>query len=119
MIGDEKRVVNAFCDWLIQNGWTISREKDFVDVVAYRGDEKLYAEAKGRTKAIGLDIDTLYGQLLRHMPNRSDTRVRFAVVVPTEARNSALRVPPNIRKLLQIDVFVVDEQGLVKQIVNE
>ena len=26
-----------------------------------RGQERLYAEAKGRTAAIGLDVDTLYG----------------------------------------------------------
>ncbi len=38
-------------------------EVDFVDVAAVRGDERLYAEAKGRTAAIGTDLDTLYGQL--------------------------------------------------------
>jgi hypothetical protein len=36
-------------------------------VFARRGDERLYAEAKGRMAAIGLDVDTLYGQLLRRM----------------------------------------------------
>jgi hypothetical protein len=38
----------------------------------------LYAEAKGRTAAIGLDVDTLYGQLLRRMP--ADQLVRQLVV---------------------------------------
>jgi hypothetical protein len=73
MIGDERRVVDAFCSHLESEGWSTSREVDFCDVVAERGpDEILYAEAKGRTKAIGLDVDTLYGQLLRRMPIADD-----------------------------------------------
>jgi hypothetical protein len=65
--GDEERVVTAYADWLQRNGWAVTREAGFVDVYAERGAEKLYAEAKGRTAAIGLDVDTLYGQLLRRM----------------------------------------------------
>ena len=68
MRGDEKRVVDAFVAWLQENGWTADTEVNFVDVCARRGDERLYAEAKGRTEAIGLDVDTLYGQLLRGWP---------------------------------------------------
>ncbi len=49
-----------------------------------RGDERLFAEAKGRTAAMGLDIDTMYGQLLRRMPPQA-TSVRFAIVVPARA----------------------------------
>jgi hypothetical protein len=67
MRGDEKRVVDAFAAWLQENGWTADTEVNFVDVCARRGDERLYAEAKGRTAAIGLDVDTLYGQLLRRI----------------------------------------------------
>lgn len=54
--------------WLETDGWTITSELYFVDVIAERAGEKLYAEAKGRTTAPGLDIDTAYGQLLRRMP---------------------------------------------------
>jgi hypothetical protein len=67
MHGDEERVVTAYADWLQRNGWTVTREAGFVDIYAERGPEKLYAEAKGRTVSIGLDVDTLYGQLLRRM----------------------------------------------------
>lgn len=55
MRGDEKRVVNAFVAWLQDNGWKANTEVNFVDVYARRCDECLYAEAKGRTAAIGLD----------------------------------------------------------------
>jgi hypothetical protein len=52
---------------------------------AERDGDTLYAEAKGRTSLVGLDIDTLYGQLLRRMP-LDESNARFAVVVPVEAR---------------------------------
>jgi hypothetical protein len=61
MRGDEEWVVSAYADWLRDNGWTVKREVDFVDVYAERGQERLYAEAKGRTAAIGLDVDTCMG----------------------------------------------------------
>jgi hypothetical protein len=67
MVGDEARVVQAFCVWLAEHGWHTQLEVH-VDVVADRGNQRLYAEAKGRTAALGLDVDTLYGQLLRRMP---------------------------------------------------
>ena len=92
MRGDEERVVAAFVDWLRQNGWTVKREVDFVDVYAERDAERMYAEAKGRTAAIGLDVDTLYGQLLRRM-NDPAAEARYAVVVPTAAVAAARRVP--------------------------
>jgi hypothetical protein len=63
--GDEARVVDAFVTWLDQNGWAVQREVNFVDVFATRGEERIYAEAKGSTTSPGLDADTMYGQLLR------------------------------------------------------
>jgi hypothetical protein len=57
--GDEERVAAAYARWLEPSGWTVAREVEFVDVYAEHGQEKLYAEAKGRTAAIGLDVDTL------------------------------------------------------------
>jgi hypothetical protein len=113
--GDEKRVVDAFCAWLEENGWRVQREVRHVDVLAERGDERLYAEAKGRTAAIGLDVDTMYGQMLRRMPIAEDERARFAVVVPTEGASAALRVSKRVRQLLRIDVFMVDEFGDVRR----
>lgn len=112
MRGDEKRVVDAFVAWLQGNGWTADTEVNFVDVWARRGDERLYAEAKGRTAAIGLDVDTLYGQLLRRMADPG-ANTRYAVVVPTAAVQAALRVPAWVRERLGIDVYEVDDAGRV------
>jgi hypothetical protein len=112
MRGDEKRVVDAFVAWLQQNGWTADTELNFVDVCARRGDERMYAEAKGRTAAIGLDVDTLYGQLLRRMADPS-AGARYAVVVPTVAVQAALRVPAWVHQRLSIDVYEVDDAGKV------
>ena len=64
MIGDEARVVDAFCAYLEAYGWDIQRELNFVDIATTRNGVTLLAEAKGRTSSPGLDVDTLYGQLL-------------------------------------------------------
>ncbi len=116
MRGDEERVVSAFCGWLEDDGWSVRREVDFCDVVAERGDETLFAEAKGRTAAIGLDVDTLYGQLLRRVPLHDTGTARFGVIVPTSARAAALRVPEATRHLLRITVYLVDENGRVEAV---
>ena len=112
MHGDEERVVTAYADWLQRNGWTVTREAGFIDIYAERGPEKLYAETKGRTSSIGLDVDTLYGQLLRRM-NDPAIDARYAVVVPTAALQAALRVPSWVRDRLHIDVYEVDDAGVV------
>lgn len=116
MVGDELRVVESYCAWLINRGWTTDREVDHVDVVGTRGQERLYAEAKGRTAAIGLDVDTLYGQLLRRMPANELGSAVFAVVVPTEAVKAALRVPVRVRVALGIEVYSVAVDGSVVHI---
>jgi hypothetical protein len=55
-------VVPAFRRWLEAEGWKAETEKDFVDVVAHRDNETIYAEVKGRTKRRpGSGLDTLYG----------------------------------------------------------
>jgi hypothetical protein len=107
---DEKRVEAAFADWLRQQGWTVETEVNFVDVYARRGDERLYAEAKGRTKEIGLDVDTMYGLLLRRMGSPAPA-TRHAVVVPVVAVRAALRVPGWARESLVVDVHEVDDAG--------
>jgi hypothetical protein len=116
MIGDEQRVVDAFCRHLAVEGWTANREIDFCDVVAHRGAEVVYAEAKGRTKAIGLDVDALYGQLLRRMPIAEDSSSRFVVVVPSAAVDAATRIPLRVRKMLRVDVYEVDDNGDVTKV---
>ena len=104
--------MDAFCRWLQAAGWTVRREVDFVDVAAVRGAERLYAEAKGRTSAIGTDVDTLYGQLLRRM-RPEEERARYVVVVPTSVLKAAQRVSPAVRETLRIDLFTVDDAGQV------
>ncbi len=116
MRGDERRVVDAFCAWLSEQGWSVERELEFCDVVATRGDERIYAEVKGRTAAIGLDVDTLFGQLLRRMPFDRDRAARFAVVVPSEGTAAAVRVPKQVREQLRIDLYAVDATGTVRSI---
>jgi hypothetical protein len=116
MKGDERRVVDAFAGWLEAGGWHVRREVDFCDLLASRDSETLYTEAKGRTAAVGLDVDTLYGQLLRRMPIAEDPAARFAVVVPTEGAAAAARVPPRVRQLLRIDLYEVDVKGTVRAI---
>jgi hypothetical protein len=110
--GDELRVVDAFVTWLESEGWAVRREFEFVDIIATRDGETLYAEAKGRTAAVGLDVDTMYGQLLRRMSDGSGS-ARYAVVVPSEAVTAALRVPAWVRRRLAVAVFEVAESGVV------
>lgn len=107
MRGDEKRVVDAFCAYLKSDGWSVQREVAFCDVVARRPGETMYCEAKGRTTEVGLDVDTLYGQLLRRMKDVAEPGDLYAVVVPSEAEVAALRVPARVRESLGIRVFVV------------
>src|SRR3954468_22170041 len=113
MRGDEQRVVEALAPYLNDSGWHVSPEVGFCDLVAEREGERLFVEAKGRTAAIGTDVDTMYGQILRRMPLAEDQATRFAVVVPTRAQAAALRVPPRVRALLSLEVLVVDEDGAV------
>jgi hypothetical protein len=112
-------VVPAFREWLETQGWETETETEFVDLVAHRGDETLYAEAKGRTKGRpGAGLDSLYGQLLRRMPAEevAGRDTRFAVVIPTGAETAALRVPRRIRDLLRIDVYAVSDDRQVEKL---
>lgn len=104
MRGDEARVTAAFAERLRKDGWTVRLEVAHVDVVAVRGEHRLYAEVKGRTTDAGLDVDTAYGQLLRRMTDTEPGDVRYAIVVPTTAVKAALRVPAHLRTKLGIDV---------------
>lgn len=114
MRGDEARVVDLFCAALERDGWTVTREVEFVDVVATKEGVTIYAEAKGRTAAPGLDVDTMYGQLLRRMGAEPRRSVRYAVVVPDTALAAAKRVPTWVRSRLGVDVYAVYENGRVE-----
>lgn len=114
MRGDEERVIRAFCDFMSARGWSVSREVDHVDVVAEKDGLKVLAEAKGRTAAIGLDVDTMFGQLLRRLPATGPSEAtRFAVVVPTAAVSAVRRVPAWVLEDLKIDIYVVGDDGSV------
>lgn len=115
MRGDEVRVVDAFCAWLEREGWTVEREADFCDVTATRRGERLFAEAKGRTTDAGLDVDTLYGQLLRRIP-ADGLDHRLGVVVPTSALNAAQRVDREVRARLHITIFEVTDTDEVRTV---
>ncbi len=114
MRGDEARVVAAFCAAFEADGWDVTTEVDFVDVVARRDGATVFAEVKGRTAAPGLDVDTMYGQLLRRMRSEEELDVRYAVVVPDTALAAAKRVPTWVRARLGIDVYAVYEDGRVE-----
>lgn len=111
---EEQQVVEHFEAWLIEDGWFIQRGTGWPDVVAERGGRRLVAEAKGATSALGLDIDTGYGQLLRRM-DQSDDRTRYGLVVPNELRDAALRVPAEVRSRLRISVYLVGPDGQVTE----
>jgi len=113
MRGDEARVVDAFCRHLTSEGWTVEREVQFVDVKATRGSRTLYAEAKGRAEAIGVDVDTLYGQLLRRVPDEAEDSL-LGVVVPEKAVAAALRVPDWMRVRLRVHIWAVSDEGEVR-----
>lgn len=117
MKGDEARVVTAFCDYLAANGWQVTMETKWVDVVARRGGETIYAEVKGRAGPdTGTALDILYGQLLRRMENEDVPGVRYAVVVPDVAVTSAKRVPAWVRARLRVDLYAVNEKDQVTRV---
>ncbi len=103
--GDERLVEDAFVAYLEAEGWSVQRQVHFLDVYAKRGNEELLAEVKGLTGAsMNLDIDTMFGQLLRRMTSKEAT---YAVVVPSEALRGVSRVPQWVRDALRIAVYEV------------
>lgn len=108
----EAQTQAAFVTYLIERGWDVDTENaDHTDVIAHRGAEALIAEVKGHTSSPGLDVDTLYGQLLRRM--RPGDEVTYAVVVPASVGVAAGRVPAAVRQSLLIDIYEVAADGSV------
>ena len=111
--GRESEIVAVFCRWLQDHGWTAQTEVGWIDVLAERGDERLIAEAKGLTAAPGLDVDTMYGQLLRRMT--LDPGTRYGVVVPEKLIPVASRVSVEIRARLGIRLYGIDADDVVRE----
>ena len=116
--GSEAPVELAFKRWLKAAGWTLITEQgSWADVIAERGDERLVGEVKGHTAGnTGLDIDTMFGQLLRQMKPGAATT--WAVIVPTRSLTAVLRVPLEVRHSLGVRVFEVrDDDEVVEHFV--
>ena len=116
--GSEAPVEAAFKRWLSETGWRIVDEiGSWADVIAERGDERLIGEVKGHTGgSTGLDIDTMFGQLLRRMTPGAATT--WAVIVPTRSLTAVLRVPIDVRRQLAIRVFEVrDDDAVIEHFV--
>ncbi len=83
-------------------------------MIAERGDERLIGEVKGYTGSnTGLDVDTMFGQLLRRMTLGAATT--WAVIVPTRSLTAVLRVPIDVRRGLGIRVFEVRDDDAVEE----
>lgn len=111
--GSEAPVERAFKLWLQQEGWRLINDTgSWADVIAERGNERLIGEVKGHTgSSTGLDVDTMFGQLLRRMePGKATT---WAVIVPTRSLRAVLRVPLQVRQVLGIRVFEVQDDDTV------
>ena len=114
--GSEAPVEAAFKHWLVDQGWAlIDDAASWADVIAERDGERLVGEVKGHTgSSTGLDVDTMFGQLLRRMTPGAATV--WAVIVPTRSLNAVLRVPLEVRQRLAIRVFEVrDNDEVVEQ----
>ncbi len=111
--GSEAPVERAFKQWLEETGWTLIDEAgSWAEVIAQRGDERLIGEVKGYTAGnTGLDIDTMFGQLLRRMKPGAATT--WAVIVSSRSLIAVLRVPIEIRSALGIRVFEVRDNDEV------
>lgn len=111
----EAETVAVFVAWLEREGWSVGPGPDkWVDVYATRGDERLYAEAKGVTKDNGASADILWGQILRRMTELGTPGVRYALVMPESIKSHVLRVPVVVRQALGIELFVVTESNEVR-----
>lgn len=81
------------------------------DFVAERDGERWVIEVEGHSK--GQDGDKVYsalGQLLTRM--RKDRPARYAIAVHEKLKGTALKVPPHVRKRLDLTLFVVSPTDL-------
>lgn len=108
----EAEVQDWFVKHLLADDWEVGIESpDHGDVRATRGKFTMIAQVKGMTSDTSTDIDTGYGQLLRHMPGPGNCR--FALVVPESALNAANRVTESVRTKLGVELWTVSDDGNV------
>lgn len=112
--GGEQIVQAAFVAHLTAHGWAVREFVEHLDVLATKNGDVIRAEVKGPTGSnMNLDIDTMYGQLLRRM---KDDGGRYGVVVPPQGVAGAARVPPWLRERLRVDIYEVDvSNGAVRK----
>ncbi|RII41600.1 hypothetical protein DWB68_11665 [Galactobacter valiniphilus] len=111
--GSEAPIETAIREHLAADGWSVEdRPKATgVDILAHRDGRRLLIEVKGNTGSnSGLDVQTLYGQILERMVDPSD---EFALGYPTAVRSKIDRVPARVQALLGLTFFEVDENGAV------
>ncbi|WP_216404608.1 hypothetical protein [Arcanobacterium phocae] len=78
----EAVVEQRFAEFLTGQGWQVlTKNPDYLDLLATRDGERLVAEIKGHTKYSGIDADVLFGQILRRMNDLSGA-TRYAIVIP-------------------------------------
>jgi len=83
------------------------------DVLATRGADRIYIEAEGRAISIGLDVDAMYGQLLRRVSAEEMGTATFASVALGVAVEAALRVPQRVGGVLRIPDYGLPKSGIV------
>lgn len=108
----ESEAEQRFVAMLESEGWTVSTNNpDFVDVIATKPSEpRLIAEVKGHTAAPGLDVNTLYGQILNRMHDLTGA-TRYAIVLPESILYKAQRVPAPVRGLLKLELWAIPVEG--------
>jgi hypothetical protein len=112
----EAQVQEAWVRYLMDRAWDVTTSNaDFTDVIARRGAELLLAEVKGHTTSPGLDVDTVYGQLLRRMKPETRDLTRYALVVPESMVGAVQRVARPVRRLIGIEVYLVSDLGQVRR----
>lgn len=101
-----------FADHLRGLGWSVVLgDPSHVDVIATHPDgSRLFAEVKGVTKDSGTAADIMFGQMLRRMDDVGGS-TRYAVVVPESLRRVVERVPVAVRERLELEVWLVPDDG--------
>lgn len=111
----EAEVLVSFAAHLDHEGWDVppTPRGDFPDVDARHRETgaRLVAEVKGHTTEPGLDTDTAYGQLLRRMGTEPEPSTRYVLVVPESLRGKAERVSAHVREVLDVEVWLVPDDG--------
>jgi hypothetical protein len=65
---------------------------------------------------VGLDVDMMFGQLLRRMKSEPSQGDQYAAVLPSEAGAAVLRVPERVRQALGVRVFLVSNDNEVTEL---